>query len=232
MPDDPNAQRGEADVKIPPELQPHFHELREENKSRRLENKALEDKLTAAAAKVEALSAQFTEREEAFKKLAGVKPDDKKTDPIQALADQVTGLQTRLAAAEMKATEGDKAAREAAITGEFKAQVAQILAEGVDASVLLKLLDRSKLSVDGTTGEVTGVAEAIADLQKQVPQLFDKTRRITMTPGGGNPPSRPGAGQDETGLSAVIKRLADQKAGFGGVVPGATPHQVVQPTVR
>jgi hypothetical protein len=177
---------GAEGEKIPAELKPYIEELRGEAKSRRLALTAAEEKLANQAQMLAELQKKSDEQSALFKTLAGVKPEDTKTDPIRALHDTVADMQKQIADAKANSAEKDAKARKASILGELKAKVAPLLAEGVDLSVPLKLVDESKLSVDEQTLEVTGADEAIAELQKIAPTLFGKSRRALGTPGGGN----------------------------------------------
>jgi hypothetical protein len=179
----PNTDATNADGKKFDES--YVKELRGENAARRNENKELKEQLAGVSEKLNSLT-------DGLKALAGVKPNDTRTDPVQALASKVDELTKGLTMMTDKAAKA--AEREGAMAVESSLRVALRDAgpsAGHEVDDLLKLMPRDGVAYDPETRTVAGVAEAVANFAKARPAYFggNVTPPPPGTPGGGTPRS-------------------------------------------
>ncbi|HUW55614.1 MAG TPA: hypothetical protein VMZ92_03195 [Planctomycetota bacterium] len=202
---------------IPDDLKPYFHELREEAKGYRTELKTLRDEVGPLKEQVQKFS-------EAFTVVTGKKAEPN-TDPVKALQDEMAAMKAERETERQAAQEMCANALRDKVAAAIVTKAVQLgLEEDVDPNLVVKLVDASGITID-ESGEVQGVGDALAALQKQVPPIFNKGNARTWpgTPGGGTPTTTK---PPDDSMAGRIQKLAEKKVRDRGFIPtGAVGRQ-------
>ena len=161
----------------------HVHELREENKARRLENKELKESVTALQDELGKLKSGFEAN--TGKKTSGTE------DPLTTLQAKFDVMEAALNAQAARAEKSEQHAQQTAIEADIIVRAQSIgLAEGVTPDAILKLINKAGISFDADSQSVGGTDEALTALKGEAAYLFNEKNANTPpagTPGGGTP---------------------------------------------
>ena len=205
----------------------YVKELRDENAKRRIEAKELKETVGELKQQLEEMSGPIRSIREAL----GHDPNKNAQEPLEALGTEVAALKQGFEAMRQKAETEAAAKQSAQVSFEIKTKAMVLgLADGVDASDVEKLMDRTGVSFDAEAGEVVGVDGALAAMKADKPYLFNEENAKAPpagTPGGGTPPGRRRGGDDDT-LTARLQKRAEQNIALRGFNPlgqvGAQPN--------
>jgi len=74
--------------------------------------------------------------------------------------------------------------------------------DAIDANDILKFINRENIKIDGRSGEVKGAADAVEELRKSKPYLFNKEKAKAGTE------SKNSVEQDKSTMNSLIRRAA------------------------
>lgn len=172
----------------------YVKKLNDENAKRRVENRDLKTELAAVKEQVTALG----DIDARLKALAGVKPGDNKTDPVEALAARMDTIEKLNEASADAAKKAEAGRQQTLIDAEIATQaMGRGLEEWVEPSHVLSLVDRANIKYDAETKTVEGVDAALDALKESAAGLFnaENARALHGTPGPGTPRARGDSGK-------------------------------------
>jgi len=210
---DPKPGQEQTQTQPPPQQPPpaeeqtfpasHVHDLREENKTRRLNEKKLQEQL-------DAMQAEQAEQKKRFAKALGLEGAEGDDEEL------VKKAQEKAAASEQKA----KNALAQAVILNLATQ-----ANFHNPERAYKLLDQTDIEVDLDTGDVKGAKEAVEKMAKDDPWLVKpagdsaKPTSPNLTTGGGNPPADQAGGASH---EEAMKKIMEEAKKFKDPIRAST----------